>query len=143
MKKSVVFGILLILLIGLIAVVPLFAKSQPSGVRTVFQSDLFAPEPESFALEKGEVWIGEDGSFKVEVEGVTSDGEIVEDATLPVQLFDIFTYMSYNLSDMDIVVGRGMVQGYLYDCGIPEGNIAPIVIIDEAFLSGCYVPSAP
>ena len=143
MKKSVALGILVTLVIGSIAVVPIFAKSQPNSVRAVFQSDLFAPEPESFGLEKGEVWIGEDGSFRVEVEGVTSEGEIVEDDRLPVQLFDLFTYMSYNLGDIDIVVGRGMIEGYLYDCGIPEGNIAPIVVIDEAFLSGCYVPSTP
>ena len=143
MKKSIALGILVTLVIGLIAVVPLFGKSQPGGARAVFQSDLFAPAPESFDLEKGEVWIREDGSFKVEVEGVTSEGEIVEDDTLPVQLVDLLSYISYDLGDMDIIDGAGMIEGYLYDYGVPEGSITPIVVIDEAFLSGCYVPSAP
>ena len=143
MKKSIALVILVTLVIASIAVVPLFAKSQPGGARAVFQSNLFAPEPESFDLEKGEVWIREDGSFKVEVEGVTSEGEIVEDDTLPVQLLDLLLHGSYDLGDMDIIDGEGMIEGYLYDYGVPEGSITPIVVIDEAFLSGCYVPSAP
>jgi len=143
MNKSIAVGILVTLVIGLIVAVPLFAKSRPGGVGTVFESDLFAPGPESFDLEKGEVWIREDGSFKVEVEGITFEGEIVEDDALPVELLDLLSYNSYNLGDMDIIDGEGMIEGCLYDYGVPEGNIMPIVVIDEAFLSGCYVPSAP
>lgn len=143
MKRSIALGILVTLVIALTFALPLLGQSRLGGARTVFECDLFAPEPESFGLEKGEVWIRADGGFKVEVQGITFEGETVKNATLPVQLLDLLLYKSYDLGDMDIMDGEGMIEGYLYDYGVPEGNIMPIVVIDEAFLGGCYVPSAP
>lgn len=143
MKRSIASGILVTLVIGLSFALPLYAKSQLDGVRIAFECDLIAPEPESFNLEKGRVWIGEDGSFKVEVEGITFEGETVGNSTLPVQLVDLWSYKSYALENMDIMDGEGMVEGYLYDYGVPEGNIIPLVVIDNAFISGYYVPLSP
>ena len=143
MKRSITFGILVTLVIGLSFALPLYARSQLGSARTAFECDLIAPEPESFDLEKGRVWIGEDGSFKVEVEGITFEGETVGNSTLPVQLLDLWLYNSYALDDLDIMDGEGMVEGYLHDYGVPEGNIIPLVVIDDAFISGCYVPPLP
>jgi len=85
MKKLIAVTLAVVLVISAIAAIPVLAKTQPPGGRAVFESDIvptFNAELQGLTLEKGEVWIRADGSFKVEIEGVND----VEGTTYDVYL---------------------------------------------------------
>ena len=144
MKKSITIGIIVTLLIGLIAAIPVFAKSQPAGGRAVFEADMFDNSPaEGCVVAKGEAWIRADGSFKIEIEGDIFAG------TYYIWLWDPQTDLFIQLDEVTLSEDTDVLlsTGYLHEAGIYDMNISPILEIfsDSYFesISGCYAPPAP
>ncbi|MFC1970934.1 hypothetical protein ACFLV0_03240 [Chloroflexota bacterium] len=74
MRKSIAIGIIVTLVIGLIAAVPVFAKGQPKSVRVLFEADLINTN----GNPHGEVWVRDNPSntqdwVKVDIEGAAAD----------------------------------------------------------------------
>ena len=144
MKKSIAITVVVTLVISLLAAIPVFAKSQPNECRAVFESDIIESTVGDDELDKGEVWFREDGSFKVEIEGES----LVEGEEYDVLLWDLLGEGTYELGTITISEdGDGVLTGYLYDKGVQDIDIIPVIQIfsetDWEFVSGCYVPPAP
>lgn len=89
MKKLIAVALAVALVITLFAVIaPASGKSQPGEVRSVFESD-FVPALEvgDYSFVKGEVCVREDGSVKVEIEGVEKEGVPPTDETFIVKMY--------------------------------------------------------
>jgi hypothetical protein len=143
-KKSIIIGSIVTLVIGLIAAIPVFAKSQPADCRAVFEADMFDFSPtDGCVVEKGEAWIREDGSFKIEIEGEILAG------TYYIWLYDLSDYDFIQIDEITLSEDTDVLlsTGYLYDAGISDTNIAPVIeIFSDSYwesMSGCYVPPAP
>ena len=148
MKKSIVIGIVVTLVIGLVAAMPVLAKGQPNDCRAVFESDIVDIDTEAGdALDKGEVWFRDDGSFKVELEGET----LVESEVYTVILYNFLDLSQTELGTITInEEGEGVLTGNLYDEGIDieDMNVAPFVVIvddeeQEQFVNGFHAPPEP
>ena len=145
MKNSIVIGLIVTLVISLIAAIPVFAQSQPNDCRAVFESDIIDPVVgEGDELDKGEVWVREDGNFKVEIEGAT----LVEGEVYTVILINLLDWSETELGTITINEdGEGILTGDLSSVGIDieDSSVVPLVIIadDEGrdqFINGFGAP---
>ncbi|MFC1971770.1 hypothetical protein ACFLV0_07635 [Chloroflexota bacterium] len=117
MKKSIAIVIIVTLVIGLIAALPVFAKGQPHDVRALFEADLVDQSGNYY----GEVWV-RDGSgatdwIKVEVEGAAAE------TTYDVMVFTwggSFTDIGDLTTDDE---GEGMIELNLLSAGTYAGVI--------------------
>ena len=148
MKKSIAIGLIVTLVIGLIAAMPVLAKGQPNDCRAVFESDIVDIDTEvGDDLDKGEVWFREDGSFKVEIEGE----DLVESEVYTVVLYNFLDLSETELGTITINEdGEGVLTGNLYDAGIDieDMDIVPYVVIlddeeQEQFVNGFHAPPEP
>jgi hypothetical protein len=146
MKKSIIIGIIVAVVIGSIAAVPIFA-AKPNGERAVFESDIVETANHGTPLEKGEVWIRADGSFKVEIEGVDA---------APDTVYEVFLRYGFGRGVRVVLLGYifidddgyGELEGYLQWRGIEEETIrSPMIRINEyedgrydEMASGFWVP---
>jgi len=148
MKKSIAIGLIVTLVIGLIAAMPVLAKGQPNDCRAVFESDIVDIDTEvGDDLDKGEVWFREDGSFKVEIQGE----DLVESEVYTVVLYNFLDLSETELGTITINEdGEGVLTGNLYDAGIDieDMDIVPYVVIlddeeQEQFVNGFHAPPEP
>jgi hypothetical protein len=118
MKKSIIVGIIVTVVIGLIATVPVFA-GRPGGVRAVWESDIVPTHQATlYGLEfgKGEVYIRSNLDFKVEMEGL-------DDAPDGTELDVIFRHgvgmgeQEFSLGVLTINDGYGLLEGNLGTLG--------------------------
>ena len=101
MKKSIAIGIIVTVVIGLIAAIPVFA-ARPGGIRAVWESDIVPTHQgvlAGFDLEKSEAYIRLDGSFKVELVGVT--GYYAEEGTD----FEVYFRHGVGMAEQDVYLG--------------------------------------
>jgi hypothetical protein len=148
MKKLIAVTLAVTMVLGLIAAISLFAKSLTPGGRAVFESDIVDAYIESGdELDKGEFWIREDGSFKVEIEGEN----LVDGDEYTANLHDVWFGVGLTeLGTFTIMDGEGVLTGNLYDMGIDieDEYISPAVVIEDdgaswQFITGCYAPLPP
>lgn len=120
MKKSIAICIIATLVIGLIAAIPVFAKSKPFEERAVFESDIIATRVSDYEIENGEVWIRVSGNYKVELEGVT-DGDDPIDGTFDVYLtYGAHQGQSTLLGVIVIEDGEGKLGGVVDPLSLQE-----------------------
>jgi len=114
MKKSIAIGIIVTLVIGVIAAIPVFA-ARPGGVRAVWESDI-VPTHQAilYGLDfgKGEVYIRTNLDFKVEIEGLndTPDGTV----------FDVIFRHGVGKGEQEFLLGQLTING---GYGLLEGNL--------------------
>ena len=142
MKKLIAITLAVVLVISLIAAIPVLAKTQPHNCRAVFESDIVALELDGQELDKGEVWIREDGSYKVEIEGA----ELVEGDEYTVRLrYNLVTVVELGTIEIN-EDGEGMIEGWLSDVAVEDEvvKLPWVVILDDEdfpqFGSGFYAP---
>jgi len=118
MKKSIAIGIIVTVVIGLIAAIPVFA-ARPGGVRAVWESDIVPTHQATlYGLEfgKGEVYIRTNLDFKVEIEGLDD----VTDGTVFGVIFRHGVGMGeqeFSLGPLTINDGYGLLEGNLDTLG--------------------------
>ena len=72
-KKSLIVLMTVTLVIAAFGLVGPTSAKQPDGGRALFEADIVPATIDGHLLDKGEVYIREDGSFKVEIEGAMPD----------------------------------------------------------------------
>ena len=75
MKKSIAIGVIVALVIGLIAAIPVFAKSENTGGQKVFEAEIVQAGQTS-RLDYGEVCFRDNGSYQVELQGIYNAAQI-------------------------------------------------------------------
>ena len=118
MKRLIAIAVVVALVVTLIAVLPVGAKSKPGGVRALYECDIVPTSMGDSDLVKGEAWIRTNGMYKVEIEGVQYDGEpVADDTEYQVELHygcgcpGAATVV--DLGDITISDGEGKVEGTL------------------------------
>jgi len=115
MKKLIAITLAVVLVVSAIAVIPVLAKTQPHGVRAMFECDIVPTSMGGTDMEKGEAWIRTDGSYKVEIEGVVAGDGTVYNVELHYGCGGPTTVVVLN--DITIYDGEGMCTGTLDPIG--------------------------
>jgi len=111
MKKLIAITLAVVLVVSAIAVIPVIAKTQPHGVRAMFECDIVPTSMGSTDMEKGEAWIRTGGQYKVEIEGVVAEDGTVYNVELHYGCGGPTTVIVLN--DITIYDGEGMCTGNL------------------------------
>lgn len=73
MKKVMAIAVAVVMLIAVFAVVGPVGASQPDGGRAVYEADIVPTGWGTDPLDEGEVYVREDGSVMVKIEGAVPD----------------------------------------------------------------------
>jgi len=113
MKKLIAITLAVVLVVSAIAVIPVIAKTQPHGVRAVFECDIVPTSMGSTDMDRGEAWIRTGGQYKVEIEGVAADDGDVYNVELHYGCGAPGSATVVPLNDITIYDGEGMCEGTL------------------------------
>jgi hypothetical protein len=111
MKKLIAVTLAVVLVVSAIAVIPVIAKTQPHGVRAMFECDIVPTSMGDTDMVNGEAWIRTGGQYKVEIEGVAAEDGTVYNVELHYGCGGPTTVVILN--DITIYDGEGMCTGTL------------------------------